>query len=227
MSTEVVKPAALAPRHRRTRAQSRDDNRRALIDSARALIVEVGYAAAGLDQIADRAGLTKGAIYSLFGGKLELLRAVLDEHYADALSIYPAVDAAGPGQSAEDVLELLARSYVGAVERPHAWTLLAFELELFSLALRDPPTLEQLLARHAEITRRLTAILTGRNRRGAQSPLSAGEASRAAHLVLGSLVGLGQRAVVIPGSPRDAHRFSAVLIRLLDAASDEPPPTDE
>ena len=49
-----------------------------LIDAAFAEVVENGFAAASLDAIARRAGMTKGAIYSNYRDKAELLMAVRD-----------------------------------------------------------------------------------------------------------------------------------------------------
>jgi AcrR family transcriptional regulator len=49
-----------------------------LIEAAYAEVVEKGFAAASLDAIARRAGLTKGAIYSNYRDKAALLMAVRD-----------------------------------------------------------------------------------------------------------------------------------------------------
>ena len=49
-----------------------------LIEAAYAEVVENGFAAASLDAIARRAGMTKGAIYSNYRDKAELLMAVRD-----------------------------------------------------------------------------------------------------------------------------------------------------
>ena len=49
-----------------------------LIEAAYQEIVEKGFAAASLDSIARRAGMTKGAIYSNYRDKAQLLMAVCD-----------------------------------------------------------------------------------------------------------------------------------------------------
>src|SRR3712207_2900043 len=64
---------------RRTRAESKEENRQALLASAREVMLRDGYENTVLDEVAERAGLTKGAIYSIFGGKPELLRAIVAE----------------------------------------------------------------------------------------------------------------------------------------------------
>lgn len=203
-----------APRVRRSRAESRADNRRALLDAAEQVIVEVGYAAAGLDEIAERAGLTKGAIYSIFGNKLGLMRALVDDH-ADAYALLPGLGAAA-SVTVEKLLGNLARGYLELVLRPSSVRVLAFELELATLALRDPETLEVLRVRERAQTDHLAAHLTGRPRRTGK-PLTERQASEVADLVLAILGGTAQRALTVPGTLRDPALLEAALVRLLPA----------
>lgn len=51
--------------------------RRQILDAARALFVEQGYAATSVDQVVERAGVSKPTLYSHFGGKTELFAAVV------------------------------------------------------------------------------------------------------------------------------------------------------
>jgi len=211
VSTVMAPPPS---RRRRTRTQARAENRSALLAAARELIVEVGYTGAQLDEIATRAGLTKGAIYSIFGGKLELFRAVVDEH---AREVYPLldldVDTAGT-MSAEELVVRLVRRYLAVLDQPNAQQLLRFELDLANLALRDAATLQLVVAHERRIAERLTAALTGRRRRRG-SPLSATQAAVVADLVLGALGGLGQRLVLSPWMSRDPDEIATALVRLL------------
>ena len=177
-------------------------------------MVEVGYTAAQLDEIADRAGLTKGAIYSIFGGKLELLRAVVEEH---ARQVFPLLEwefDVDADTTAEDLLAALVRKYVGYLREHNTTKLLAFELDLSVLALRDPATLEIVLAHERAVTDRLAGSLAGRRRRGGR-PLSDDEAAVAADLVLGALGGLGQRLATAPWMTWDADVIAESLTGLL------------
>jgi AcrR family transcriptional regulator len=62
----------------RTKAAQREATTAALIDAARALFAERGYAGVGTEEIVQRAGVTRGALYHHFrGGKEELFRTVL------------------------------------------------------------------------------------------------------------------------------------------------------
>jgi len=63
---------------RRTQAQRTAETRAALVGAARALFAERGFAAVGTDEIARAAGVTRGALYHQFDGKLELFAAVFE-----------------------------------------------------------------------------------------------------------------------------------------------------
>jgi len=73
--SRATDPPAAPPR---TKAAQREATTAALLDAARALFADQGYAAVGTEEIVQRAGVTRGALYHHFrGGKEELFRAVL------------------------------------------------------------------------------------------------------------------------------------------------------
>src|ERR1700722_15478697 len=72
-----VKPRETQPRE--TQAVRSARTRRALLDAARALFAEKGFAATGRDEIAERAGVTRGALYHHFASKTEVAAAVVAE----------------------------------------------------------------------------------------------------------------------------------------------------
>jgi AcrR family transcriptional regulator len=57
----------------------RHERRRQLLDAALEIFVSRGYHAAAMDEIAERAGVSKPVLYQHFPGKLELYLALLDE----------------------------------------------------------------------------------------------------------------------------------------------------
>ena len=66
----------------------REARRAQLIDAARSVFVAQGYHAAAMDDIADRAGVSKPVLYQHFPGKLELYLALLEisgEQLVDAV----------------------------------------------------------------------------------------------------------------------------------------------
>ena len=58
----------------------RPARRRQLLGAAQEVFVEQGYHAAAMDEIAERAGVSKPVLYQHFPGKLELYLALLDEN---------------------------------------------------------------------------------------------------------------------------------------------------
>src|SRR6266542_2907779 len=77
---------------RPTREEKKARTRAQLIDAAATVFARRGLVAASLDEVAEEAGLTKGAVYSNFASKEDLFQAVIDErlnepmmHIADAI----------------------------------------------------------------------------------------------------------------------------------------------
>src|SRR5687767_12383789 len=64
----------------RTRSTARTRER--LLDAAAEVFAERGFAGASIDEIAVRAGHTKGAVYSNFEGKDDLFLALIDSRLA-------------------------------------------------------------------------------------------------------------------------------------------------
>src|SRR5215468_6630721 len=62
----------------------RSARRKQLLAAAQQVFVAQGYHAAAMDDIAERAGVSKPVLYQHFPGKLELYLALLDTH-GDAL----------------------------------------------------------------------------------------------------------------------------------------------
>jgi AcrR family transcriptional regulator len=56
-----------------------DATRLALLATARELFGERGYAATSIEEVAARAGVTKGAVYHHFGGKADLFQEVYEQ----------------------------------------------------------------------------------------------------------------------------------------------------
>ena len=58
----------------------RDERRAQLLSAALEVFTSAGYHAAAMDEIADRAGVSKPVLYQHFPSKLDLYLAVLDLH---------------------------------------------------------------------------------------------------------------------------------------------------
>src|SRR6202789_4667338 len=79
--TLLTAPPDARPRGARLPRQAR---RRQLLGAAQEVFVSQGYHAAAMDEIAERAGISKPVLYQHFPSKLELYLALLDQH-ADTL----------------------------------------------------------------------------------------------------------------------------------------------
>ena len=77
MSTPEVRP-------RGTRLP-RTARRSQLLGAAREVFVAQGYHAAAMDEIAERAGVSKPVLYQHFPGKHELYVALIDQHAAEVV----------------------------------------------------------------------------------------------------------------------------------------------
>jgi AcrR family transcriptional regulator len=91
---------------RLTRAEAQRRNRAKVLAAAREEFAERGFREAKIDGIADRAELTRGAVYSNFPGKRALYFSVLadDAEHADGLG--------QPGRTLGEALGALARAWV-------------------------------------------------------------------------------------------------------------------
>ncbi|QTD46653.1 TetR/AcrR family transcriptional regulator [Ottowia testudinis] len=104
---DAVTPlTAAAPAKRARRKQARPGE---LLEAALALFVEKGYAATRVEEVAARAGVSKGTLFLYFPSKEELFKAVVREnagrHVADAMR-----EVAGyTGTSAELLREFIQR----------------------------------------------------------------------------------------------------------------------
>ena len=94
-----------APRWRR-RSQARPGE---IVQAALDVFAEKGFAAAKLDEIASKAGVSKGAIYLYFATKQDIFRAVVEQGVAPNLDFVRAALAA-PTDNFADLLRGLVKA---------------------------------------------------------------------------------------------------------------------
>ena len=108
-----------------------------MLSAAEELIAERGFAAASLAEIAEAAGVSKGAIYHHFRSKDDLLLALLDQHFEERMRAVEPI-AATPGAAAAERL-------VEEIPFDRRWNLLY--LEFVVRAARDERFREELRGR--------------------------------------------------------------------------------
>jgi AcrR family transcriptional regulator len=109
------------------RSQHAEATRRAVLAAARSLFGKKGYTQTSVDEIADAARVTKGAVYHHFAGKEALFRAVLAEVEVEA-----EARAAGAGDPEGPPIDQI-------VARVNAYLDAALDEEMRRIALIDAP----------------------------------------------------------------------------------------
>ncbi|MER6950992.1 TetR/AcrR family transcriptional regulator [Nonomuraea sp. NPDC000554] len=184
---------------RLTRAESKAANKRALIDAAREIVGKEG-SQARLEDIAELAGLTTGAVYSLFGGKNGLIVAMVDD-YRGPLDLQPVIEIA-PDRPLEEAVAAIARQYWRMSADPEAAAMLLFEIRVMDLVLNDAELLAKLNASINASEALLAEHLAGREHDGV--PVTRGQAVRLARALKALLSGLGQAVVLgVQGSSEE------------------------
>ncbi|MFG3125791.1 TetR/AcrR family transcriptional regulator [Streptomyces sp. NPDC048201] len=146
-----------------TRAEAKERNRRALLDAAFQVVSRDGYRAK-LDEIAERADLTTGAIYSLFGSKNGLVFALVADHLRP---YYEEVEHAVPaGLDLLEAVDAFARYCRRSCDGPDALSRLSLQITLLDMALHDPELGSQLATSIRSQESHLIELFTGRPHNG-------------------------------------------------------------
>jgi AcrR family transcriptional regulator len=134
---------ATGVRSRLTREQARAQTRERLLEAARRLFVERGFHTTTLDEVAEQAGHTKGAVYSAFESKADLFLAIFDERTRSRAAEVASMG--GCADSLAELMELGQRHWIRTLREERGWSLLLIEFEVH--AARE----ERLRQRLAEI----------------------------------------------------------------------------
>jgi AcrR family transcriptional regulator len=146
------------PAEKLTPERRRKLTRDALMDAAEVVFVKKGFGEASMEEIAAEAGFSRGAIYSNFGTKHELLLAVLDRFISRQFAQFEAPAAEDAVVAARDAARVFSRSV--------SLELLPLEFELRLNALRHPAARERLVDADRRVSERsaslVEAMLAGR-----------------------------------------------------------------
>ncbi|MFH9607418.1 TetR/AcrR family transcriptional regulator [Streptomyces sp. NPDC017448] len=183
-----------------TRAQAKERNRSALLDSALQIVSRDGYTAR-LDEIAERANLTTGAVYSLFGSKNGLMVALMTEHLRP---YYEEIEQAVPaGADLLEAVDAFARYYRRSCDAPEALSRLSLQIGFLGRALHDPELGGRLAASLRSQENQVIALFTGRPH--GQGTVTSQQSHRLTIALNGLFVGLSQGVLLglAPGADED------------------------
>ena len=127
--------------------------REILLACAEQLFIERGYAQISVSDICSAAGFTRGAFYSNFADKDDLVLALFDQHAAERLERLQAMLVDAPTRDAEE----WSRSLLAVTPQDRGWILLFLEFRL--LAPRQPELAAKLDQHDETVTAALADIL--------------------------------------------------------------------
>jgi AcrR family transcriptional regulator len=130
MNVNRTKPTQAESAARRSQAERSEATRGALIEAARGLFAERGYAAVGTEEIVRRAGVTRGALYHHFDGKRDLFEAVYERLEAELAERIAAGALAANADSPMTAMRAGAEMFLRACTEP----------EVHRIALMDGPS---------------------------------------------------------------------------------------
>jgi AcrR family transcriptional regulator len=151
-------------RQRRTQPERRAATRAKLLKAAGSVFASRGYHDASLEEIAQRAGLSKGAVYHHFSSKQELFLTLLSERLEDRLGDFERA-------FGEDA----ALRFTREMERDPRWAPLFFEFVAYSA--RDARARRQFAERFLRRSREVLGHVASERLReaGGEPALSADE----------------------------------------------------
>jgi AcrR family transcriptional regulator len=191
-----------------------------LVSAALDLFIEKGFAATRLEDVAKRAGVSKGTLYLYFDSKEDLFKAAIREGYSEALRHGEQVLESFTGSS-EDLLRMILNMWwdeVGATKQAGLTKLVIGESQNF-------PELARFY--HDEVIQRAHRLVSGAIDRGIQSgefrPVNLAYAQRiaCAPMVL-LMLWKHSFALCVPNSvdPREyVSTHADMLIHALEAGS--------
>jgi AcrR family transcriptional regulator len=97
--------------------QQSEQTRQALLDAARALFTERGFAAVGTEEIVDAAGVTRGALYHQFANKRDLFLAVYEQVERETVERVASAALAG-GEDPWDVARIGWQTFLDVCREP-------------------------------------------------------------------------------------------------------------
>jgi AcrR family transcriptional regulator len=195
-----------------TRDERREQTREQLLEAAGRVFARRGFHGASVDEVAEEAGYTTGALYSNFAGKEDLFLSLLERFAARQLE--EVVDAAAEGSTVGARARHGAASWMAFLEREPE--MVPLFMEFWGYAVRTP----ELRPRFAEQRARVREIVAGLIEQGGRDlDLRFTVAPAQLAIAVEALAdGLALQKLSDPDSVPD-ELFGTVLAALLDGAT--------
>ena len=140
---------------RLSRQDRRERTRADLVAAARGVFLRSGFHGASLEEISERAGYTKGAVYSNFASKDELFLAVYDAHAAGRQRAY--AQAVTGASTLEEGLRAMSWEMTGGAHADPRWVPVL--IEFWTHASRQEVLRRQVSERHERNLDAIAALL--------------------------------------------------------------------
>jgi AcrR family transcriptional regulator len=199
--------AARLDRRTRSARAERRDARAAFLRAAAAVFAERGFQDASVEDIAHRAGYSKGAIYWHFESKDDLFLALLEERLERPIrEMIELLESAPPEQ---DMGPEASRRFIELLESERE--LLLLQQEYWSQAVRDSKLRARYASRRAKLRAALGRALSTRlEHLGAPPGALAGETM--ATVIMGLSAGLAQESLIDPGAVPDGLLGDTIVL---------------
>lgn len=200
--------------HLRPRKQPRQrravETRARILDAARLVFEEHGYAHGTTNRIAERAGLSVGSLYQYFPNKDAILVELVDAHIEAGTAAVLAALPAGPEGWDDLPLTAIIGPVVAAMVALHA-----DGPELHRVLFEEAPRPPEQLARLRALERDLTALLA--TRLASHPEVTAPDPGLAARLTIDAIESLVHRIATDSTSPVPDAVLAAEITRLVVA----------
>ncbi|MGW3042639.1 TetR/AcrR family transcriptional regulator [Kitasatospora sp. NPDC001159] len=151
MNPPPAEAAAPRPPRRRVHTRAR------LLAAASELFLTVGFARTSIEDVCAAAGYTRGAFYSNFGSKEDLLLALFDDQAAKRMAELEQLAATCEALAPNERARLLAEALLRVEPAETGWILLFLEFRL--VAARSEALAEQVAAHDRTVARAAADVL--------------------------------------------------------------------
>jgi len=161
--------------------EAKDERRAALLRAALDEFFERGFSAARMDDIAKRAGLSKGAVYLYFDSKDALFTSLVDEYAVPNIDlIEQAVNASGGGVAAISTLMKMAPHFIRTTPVPR----------IAKILIADAPAFpETVTAYRKKVVERVLGMMAGMLRDAKErGEIEIGDPALVARLVVAPII---------------------------------------